>query len=1240
MSASYRVWAGVFAAGLFVLSSAVAATPAQAVSGAARLVQAAEVPVVAAVSPTLGTTGTPVTITGTDFTGATTVTFGGVAATSLVVVSATQITATAPAHAAGAVDVVVTTALCGPSTGGPQFTYAAQPAVSSLSPNTGSTAGGTSVTITGTALAGASAVTFGGVNATSYTVDGATQITAVSPAGTVGAKNVVVTTPGGTSTATPFTYAVPAPVVASLSPSSGSTLGGTSVVITGTNLTAASAVTFGGVNATSFTVDSSTQITAVSPAGTAGAKNVVVTTPTGPSVAVTFTYQLPSAPVVSSLSPTTGTTLGGTSVVVTGTGFTGASAVTFDGVNATSYTVDSATQITAVSPAGAAGARDVVVTTTGGSSTAVSFTYVTPTPVVSSLSPTTGTTYGGTSVVITGTDLTAASAVTFGGVNATSFTVDSSTQITAVSPAGTAGAKNVVVTTPGGSSTAVSYTYVVPTPVVSSLSPTTGTTLGGTSVTITGTGFTGASAVTFDAVNATSFTVNSATQITAVSPARTAGAKDVVVTTAGGTSVAATFTYQLPPAPAVTSLSPTSGTNLGGTSVVITGTSFTGASAVTFDGGNATSYTVDSATQITAVAPAHANGAVAVAVTGPGGTGSLASSYTYADPPAPVITALSPDNGPEAGGTSVVITGTDFTGASKVTFDGVDAASYVLDSATQITAVNPAGTGTVDVVVETSAGASAAGVTYEYKAPPVLCCSSPSQVNIAGGDTHTVTGLRLDTITKVTVDGADASFTKINATSFTFVSPAHAAADVDVVATGPGGLSNAVTLHYDETPTITSISPATGDGAGGDTVTITGTNLIGVGQVSFGGTFADMSTLNGGHTDTSFTITTPSHTDGMVNVAVYAYGGQATEVNGFEYQSGSVAAAAVGVKYKLVPEAAGACLAAPSVTAHPTAQTVAFGSPVTFTAAGSGNPTPTVRWQTSADGSTWTDVPAATSSSLTFTPGEADAGRQYRAVFHNSSGADAVSDPAALTVNPGAPGAPTGVVATAGVSSIAVSWTAPVTHGTPVTGYLVSANPGPATCTATAQETGCVLGAEAGKSYTVAVVATSAAGNSAAGPGQAAIAPTAPTVPSTPPDTDLTLTTDKGAIKTAEPGEQIVVIGTGFAPHSTATITIYSDPVVLGTVVTDQDGNFTKAVTVPPALAAGAHTLAAQGVDPDGNPHAMKLSVTVATSDLAVTGAPVARLAVSGLLMLLAGICALRAGRQRRRYGRHEVVAA
>ena len=182
--------------------------------------------------------------------------------------------------------VVSQTGLAGTTSG---FTYdvtSPAPSVSSVSPNTGSTAGGTSLTVTGTNFTGATAVKFGSVAATSFSVTSSTTATAVSPAGTAGTVDVTVTTPNGTSatnSSDTFTYGTPAPTVTNVSPSSGSTAGGTSATVTGTNFTGATAVKFGSVAATSFSVTSSTTATAVSPAGTAGTVDVTVTTPNGTS---------------------------------------------------------------------------------------------------------------------------------------------------------------------------------------------------------------------------------------------------------------------------------------------------------------------------------------------------------------------------------------------------------------------------------------------------------------------------------------------------------------------------------------------------------------------------------------------------------------------------------------------------------------------------------------------------------------------------------------------------------------------------------------------------------------------------------------------------------------------------------------------------------------------------------------------------------------------------------------------
>ena len=119
------------------------------------------------------------------------------------------------------------------------YTYTASnpaPTVTSISPTNGATAGGTSVTITGTGFLTGATVSFGGTAATNVNVVGSTSITATTPAHAAGAVNVVVTNTdaqAGTLT-NGYTYGNPAPTVTSISPTTGSAAGGTSVTITGT----------------------------------------------------------------------------------------------------------------------------------------------------------------------------------------------------------------------------------------------------------------------------------------------------------------------------------------------------------------------------------------------------------------------------------------------------------------------------------------------------------------------------------------------------------------------------------------------------------------------------------------------------------------------------------------------------------------------------------------------------------------------------------------------------------------------------------------------------------------------------------------------------------------------------------------------------------------------------------------------------------------------------------------------
>ena len=669
-------------------------------------------PMVSSVSPNGGSTagGTAVTITGTNFSTGATVTFGTAAATNVVVVSATQITATTPAGSAGAVTVTVTVSgKSGSLASG--FTYSLPPTVTGVSPNAGSTGGGTAVTITGTNFAAGATVTFGVAAATNVVVVSATQITATTPAGSAGAVTVTVTVGGlSGSLATGFTYAV-IPAVSSVSPNSGSTAGGTAVTITGTNFAAGATVTFGGTAAANIVVVSATEITATTPTGSAGAVTVTVTV-SGQSGSLTngFTYIVP--PTVTSVSPSTGSTGGGTAVTITGTNFATGATVTFGATAATNVVVVSATQITATTPAGSAGAVTVTVTVSGRSGgLATGFTYAVI-PAVSSVSPNSGSTAGGTAVTITGTNFVTGATATFGGTAATNVVVVNSTTITATTPAGSAGAVTVTVTVSGQSgSLANGFSYILP-PTVSSVSPNSGSTAGGTAVTITGTNFVAGATATFGGTAATSVVVVNSTTITATTPAGSAGAVTVTVTVSGQSgSLATGFTYAV--IPTVSSVSPNSGPTAGGTAVTITGTNFAIGATVTFGATAATNVVVVSATQITATTPAGSAGAVTVTVTVSGHSGSVANGFTYTSPP--TVTSVSPNSGSTAGGIAVTITGTNFATGATVTFGAAAATNVAVVSATQITATTPAGSAgavTVTVTVSGQSGSLATGFTY------------------------------------------------------------------------------------------------------------------------------------------------------------------------------------------------------------------------------------------------------------------------------------------------------------------------------------------------------------------------------------------------------------------------------------------------------------------------------------------------------------------------------------------------
>lgn len=320
-------------------------------------------------------------------------------------------------------------------------------------------------------------------------------------------------------------------------------------------------------------------------------------------------------PTITSLVPATASTVGGQSITITGTNLAGAT-VTIGGTSAT-VTSSTATSIVCTTPAHVAGVVEVKVTTAAGSAT-TSITYV-ALPTIATISPAQGPLVGGQSVTMTGTNLTGATAMF--GTTAATVTGTTSTTVTLTTPPHAAGTVDVKVTTTAGQATKPGgYTYRAA-PTISAINPAAGPLTGGQSVTITGTGMSGATLT----VGGTAIvpTSTSATSVVFTTRAHAAGAVNATVATPGG-SATATGGYVYYAAPVVSSLSPTSGVR--GIQVTITGANFSGATTVQFNGATAV-FSVSTATQIMATVPAGATTG-AITVTNPGGIGASSANFT------------------------------------------------------------------------------------------------------------------------------------------------------------------------------------------------------------------------------------------------------------------------------------------------------------------------------------------------------------------------------------------------------------------------------------------------------------------------------------------------------------------------------------------------------------------------------------------------------------------------------------
>ena len=305
--------------------------------------------------------------------------------------------------------------------------------------------------------------------------------------------------------------------------------------------------------------------------------------------------------------------------------------------------------------------------TAGSTATSSNYTIISGLPVINSFSPATGN--AGTTVVINGVNLyidngSPNPTVTIGANNTpATFVGYTGNDLSVTVGAGTNTGLINVTTTYGTVTSTTNFTVASGAPTITSFTPASGPV--GTVVTITGTNFTGATNVFVGAgVTNSAFTLNSATQITAtIPPGATTGPISVVTTGFMATS-ATNFTVTAA-TPTITSFTPASGPV--GTAVVITGTNFTGASAVSFNNTAAATFTVNSATQITAtVAGGTLTGAIRV--TAAGTTATSATNFTVTYPP--FVASIDILSGTI--GSIVTVNGTNLLGATAVSANGIN----------------------------------------------------------------------------------------------------------------------------------------------------------------------------------------------------------------------------------------------------------------------------------------------------------------------------------------------------------------------------------------------------------------------------------------------------------------------------------------------------------------------------------------------------------------------------------------
>ena len=473
----------------------------------------------------------------------TSVSFGGAAATGIDVIDDNRIELTVPPGAAGRADVkVVNPNGSGACTG--CYRYVTPVKVSSIAPATGSTAGGTAVTVKGQGFSSDLLLTIGGRELIGLSLVDAQTATGRTPPGPAGAADVLAITPDGAGELRSGYVYADALRVDAVAPLVVPTAGGARLTVTGAGFSAGAQVQVGGATVASAWVDAQT-LQLIAPPHAAGAVSLTVD-----GAATTLVYaDAGGTRTAYAVAPSHGPAAGGIAVHILGTGLTGA-AVTIGGAAAAALASSTDVELDVTLPAGTPGPADVVV---GAQTLAGAFVYDAPlavSAVAPAAAPASGT--PATQVTLTGVGLDQAAHVFIGALEAAIVGTPSATSLTATAPAGSPGPADVVVI--AGSRTARlagGFTFTTPL-AISQISPSLGAQAGGTRVNLYGRGFSAPLAATIGGAAAAAVQVLSPTQATALTPPGTPGARDVGIAAAGqSAALPQSFTYFDPTNPLV-----------------------------------------------------------------------------------------------------------------------------------------------------------------------------------------------------------------------------------------------------------------------------------------------------------------------------------------------------------------------------------------------------------------------------------------------------------------------------------------------------------------------------------------------------------------------------------------------------------------------------------------------------------------------------------------------------------------